>query len=98
MFNALGEAAVTMDLCRLPELWCCFPCRRRTRPVLYPAACSPQPWASGSILLRLPAVLGLSLAATKRRTALKHARLPGFLEQLRLRIRQVAGLSVDLLP
>lgn len=44
---------------RLPELFCGFDRTEFTIPVPYPAACSPQAWASAAPLLLLRALLGL---------------------------------------
>ena len=49
LLKGLLAAAMLMDECRLPELFCGFPRRRDRAPVLYPVACSPQAWASGAL-------------------------------------------------
>ena len=50
IFQGLFDAATYMDLRRLPELFCGFPRFRGRGPTLYPVACSPQAWASRSVL------------------------------------------------
>lgn len=46
---------------RLPELLCGFGRDEFSRPVPYPAACSPQAWAAAAPLLMLRAMLGLGV-------------------------------------
>ena len=53
VFEAALAAASYMDLRRLPELYCGFRRRRGAGPTLYPVACSPQAWASGSLFLTI---------------------------------------------
>jgi glycogen debranching enzyme len=55
VFEATFAAASYMDLRRLPELYCGFRKRRGAGPTLYPVACSPQAWASGSLFLMIQA-------------------------------------------
>ena len=53
VFEATFAAATYMDLRRLPELYCGFRRRRGAGPTLYPVACSPQAWASGSLFMMI---------------------------------------------
>lgn len=46
---------------RLPELFTGYSRSEAPFPVLYPAACRPQAWASGAIFLLITAMLGLDL-------------------------------------
>ena len=50
-----------MEMMRFPELFCGFPRRRGTAPVLYPVACAPQAWASVVPFALLQACLGLEM-------------------------------------
>lgn len=97
IFTALFEAAATMDLRRLPELYCGFARRRGTAPTLYPVACSPQAWASAALPAVLGAVLGLDIRGDERRILLRHPRLPEFLDEVRLTHLRVRDAEVDLL-
>src|SRR5262249_57838900 len=54
-------ASLSFELRRMPELFCGFPKRPGSGPTLYPVACSPQAWASGSVLMMLRAGLGLDV-------------------------------------
>jgi len=57
---ALVEATAIMPSHTLPELFAGYPRRAYSFPVPYPAANSPQAWASGSIIFLMEALLGLS--------------------------------------
>jgi glycogen debranching enzyme len=52
-----------MPMLRLPELFCGFPRRDDEGPTLYPVACSPQAWASGSVFGLLEAMTGMSIGS-----------------------------------
>lgn len=98
VFTGVFDASLFMDLHRLPELFCGFQRRPGMAPTLYPVACSPQTWASGSLLLMLQASLGIHFEAENKRIIFKESMLPGFLEEVRLKNLAVTpGKSVDLL-
>ncbi len=81
VFTAIFEAASYMDLRRLPELFCGFQRRRGRGPTLYPVACSPQAWASGTPFLILQASLGLEFDPDCNEICLRNPCLPPFLEE-----------------
>jgi glycogen debranching enzyme len=98
LLTGMFEAALNMDLNRLPELFCGF--HRRTDgtgPTLYPVACSPQAWASGSVYMLLAACLGLQISATERKVKLENPMLPAFLDEVRIENLSVKNAQVDLL-
>ncbi|HEX5474720.1 MAG TPA: amylo-alpha-1,6-glucosidase [Vicinamibacterales bacterium] len=99
VLSAMFDASLFVDLHRLPELFCGF--RRRERgegPTLYPVACSPQAWASGSVFLLLQASLGLGIDAVHQRVTVSHAQLPSFTKRLTVRrLRIGAHATVDLM-
>jgi glycogen debranching enzyme len=95
IFNAMFDAASYADLRRLPELFCGFPRRERSAPTQYPVACSPQAWASATLLALLQASLGLKLSASAREISFYRPTLPSFLDDLHLRGLRLAGGSVD---
>jgi glycogen debranching enzyme len=97
VFSALVDAAGTMDLRRMPELYCGFRRRPGTGPTLYPVACAPQAWAAGAIFAALGAVLGITVQASPPAVTLRHPRLPPMLEQVHIRGLRVGQGSVDLL-
>jgi glycogen debranching enzyme len=95
VFTALFDAATYMDLRRLPELFCGFSRRKRNAPTQYPVACSPQAWASATVLSLLQANLGLELSDRSGEIAFYRPVLPGFLNELHLRNLRLSRGSVD---
>ena len=96
LFGSLFEAASYMDLRRLPELFCGFRRERHRGPVLYPVACAPQAWASGTPFTLLEAALGLEFDAARGEIRLRDPRLPEFLNEVVLRDLKLGASSVDL--
>lgn len=90
------DASLFVELHRLPELFCGFPRRPGEGPTLYPVACAPQSWASGSVFLLLQALLGLSIQAGKRRVCFVRPLLPEFLQELHITNLRVGEAVVDL--
>ena len=76
IFNGIIQAAAYMDQRRLPELFCGFQRRRSRGPTLYPVACAPQSWASGSVFQFLQAVLGLEYDLPSRTVKLRNPCVP----------------------
>jgi glycogen debranching enzyme len=97
VFGALFDAASYMDLRRLPELFCGFVRRQHNAPTQYPVACSPQAWASATMLSLLQATLGLELFNGSREVAFYRPMLPAFLDHVHLRNLRLSGGSVDVL-
>jgi len=58
VITSLIEASKHFDY-RLPELFSGYPREENKAPVIYHSTCSPQAWASGSIVLFLQTMLGL---------------------------------------
>jgi glycogen debranching enzyme len=96
IFKGLFDAASYMDLRRLPELFCGFQRRRGQGPTLYPVACSPQAWASGTPFLLLQACLGLTFNPSEHEICLRQPYLPPFLDVVTLRNLTLHDASVDL--
>jgi glycogen debranching enzyme len=96
LFAGLFDAASYMDLRRLPELFCGFRRERKRGPVLYPVACAPQAWASGTAFTLLEAALGLEFDAARGEIRLRDPRLPAFLNEIVLRDLKLGASSVDL--
>jgi glycogen debranching enzyme len=61
IFSGLFDTARAMPMLRLPELFCGLPRRDDEGPTLYPVACSPQAWASGSVFGLLEAMTGMTI-------------------------------------
>ena len=96
VFKALFDAAVYMDLRRLPELFCGFRREKGRGPTLYPVACAPQAWASATPFTLLEAALGLEFDARRGEIRLRNPRLPSFLDEVLLRELRLGSSSVDL--
>lgn len=60
--TALFDVSRSVDLHRLPELFCGFARESTDAPTLYPVACSPQSWAVASVFLLAQAGLGVSVS------------------------------------
>ncbi len=97
VFSGLFDAATYMDLRRLPELFCGFSRRQRNAPTQYPVACSPQAWASATILSLLQASLGLELSEASGEIAFYQPVLPNFIDELHLRGLKLSQGSADVL-
>jgi glycogen debranching enzyme len=95
IFSAMFDAASYMDLRRLPELFCGFLRRERNAPTQYPVACSPQAWASATVIALLQACLGLELTEARNEIAFFRPALPGFLDSLHLRNLRLTRGSAD---
>jgi glycogen debranching enzyme len=95
--SAVLDAAIHMDLRRLPELYCGMRRRRDKGPILYPVACSPQAWAAAAPFAMLQACLGLEIDASQRLARLRYPRLPEHLNTLEIRGLPIGDASVDLL-
>ena len=96
VFRGLFDAAIYMDLRRLPELFCGFKRRRGRGPTLYPVACSPQAWAAATPFALIQASLGLEFDSVKCDIRLRNPRLPAFLDKVLIRNLRLACSSVDL--
>jgi glycogen debranching enzyme len=97
VLDAMFDVSQTVDLHRLPELFCGFERRGGEGPTLYPVACSPQSWSAGSVFMLLQACLGLSIDATKRTIHFRNPMLPRALEHLTLSGLRVGDTSTDML-
>jgi glycogen debranching enzyme len=95
VFQGLFEAATYMDLRRLPELFCGFQRQRGRGPTLYPVACAPQAWASGTPFTLIQAALGLEFEPEHDEIRLHNPRLPPFIDEAVLRNLKLGRSSVD---
>jgi len=94
--TAIFDAAIHMDLRRLPELFCGMRRRRDKGPILYPVACSPQAWAAAAPFAMLQACLGLEIDASQHVARLRYPRLPEGLDSLEVRALPIGAARVDL--
>src|SRR5438477_413290 len=81
---------------RLPELFCGMERGDQEQPVSYPVSCSPQTWASGTMLLLLRACLGLYPDEPRRTVRLVNPQLPEWASELTLRGMRIANSRVSL--
>lgn len=96
IFTGLLQASISVDLHRLPELFCGFPRRPGQGPTQYPVACSPQAWASGTVFHLLQACLGLTFSSNKPQLRFFRPRLPDYLEWLEIKNLRSGNSIVDL--
>ena len=85
-----------MEMMRFPELFCGFPRRRGTAPVLYPVACAPQSWASVVPFALLQACLGLEMDFARKEIRFDNPQLPRFLEEIAINGLALGEASVNL--
>jgi glycogen debranching enzyme len=97
VLEGLFTAANFLDLQRMPELFCGFVRRSGEGPTLYPVACLPQAWASGSVFMVLQACLGMSIDAPAREIRFENPALPAWLPEVRIRNLRMGDASADLL-
>lgn len=91
------DAALAVDLNRLPELFCGFPRQAGQGPTLYPVACIPQAWAAGSAFLLLESVLGLQISALQPEIRFHRPVLPDFLDRVEIGNLVIGDASVDII-
>jgi glycogen debranching enzyme len=96
-FEGLFTASLSLDLHRLPELFCGFSRRPGEGPTLYPVACAPQAWAAGSIFMLLEACLGITVDGQARQVSFSHPVLPESIRELRITNLRVGEGTLDLL-
>ena len=96
VLTGLFDAALHVDLNRLPELYCGFTRQSGQGPTLYPVACIPQAWAAGAVFQVLQASLGLTITADPPQVVFMRPHLPPFLQMVELRGLRVGAGSIDL--
>jgi glycogen debranching enzyme len=84
LFESFFDAALYIDLRRLPELFCGFARRRGQGPTFYPVACTPQAWAATALHAQLAACLGLQFDPAGQSVVFDRPRLPPFLDEVTL--------------
>jgi glycogen debranching enzyme len=97
VLEGLFQSAGFLDLHRLPELFCGFARRPGEGPTLYPVACLPQAWASGSVFMVLQACLGLSIDGSAGEVRFDNPALPEWLPEVRISRLRVGAGTADLL-
>ncbi len=97
LFESMLAASETVDLHRLPELFCGFARRPGEGPTLYPVACAPQAWAAGAVFLLLGSALGITVDGVRGEVSLVHPVLPPTIGDLSITGLSVGSGRVDLL-
>ena len=97
LFEAMLGASETVDLHRLPELFCGFSRRPGEGPTLYPVACAPQSWAAAAVFMLLGSALGITIDGARGEVSLCHPVLPPAIGDLRITGLEVGSGRVDLL-
>jgi glycogen debranching enzyme len=95
LFGAMFDACQTIELRRLPELFCGFPRRRAQAPTNYPVACSPQAWAATALPAMLQACLGLSFDPERNLVTFNKPVLPESLAEVTLFNLAVGGSRIS---
>jgi glycogen debranching enzyme len=90
----LLDVSSSVDLHRLPELFCGVDRRHGQGPTLYPVACSPQSWAAGAVFLLLQGCLGISIE--ENRLVFDRPYLPEGVRQLSIRDLRVNHARISL--
>ncbi len=99
IINGLFDASVFMPMHRMPELFCGFARQPDEGPTMYPVACLPQAWATGTVFALLEACLGLSVVFDRHGQAqvrLDDPVLPTCIDELEIRNLQVGADSIHL--
>jgi glycogen debranching enzyme len=96
VFTGMFDAAIFLELHRMPELFCGFARVPGKGPTLYPIACSPQAWSAASVYMLLSACLGVSISAMPPQIRFTRAVLPESVPQILIENLKVADSSVDL--
>ena len=96
ILTGLFDASISVELHRLPELFCGFGRLPGEGPTLYPVACSPQSWAVVSVFLPLQAALGLVIDGRRKTLSFFYPMFPTFLQEIHLSNTAVGNATVDL--
>lgn len=94
IISALVDASKSFDY-RLPELFCGYPREADKAPVIYHSTCSPQAWASGSIVLFMQTMLGLYPDAPNNVLYVKPT-LPDWLKLVTVKNMVVGGEHISI--
>lgn len=94
VITSLIDASKYFDY-RLPELFCGYPREDSQAPVIYHSTCSPQAWASGSIILFMQTMLGLYPDAPNNVLYVK-PELPEWLNIVTVKNMVVGGEKISL--
>lgn len=94
IIGALVDACRNFDY-RLPELFCGYPREEGKPPVIYHSTCSPQAWASGSIMLFIQTMLGL-LPDAPNQILYVNPTLPEWLKYVTVKNMKIGDETINL--
>jgi len=95
LLTGLYDSALSVDMNRLPELFCGFARRHGEGPTAYPVACLPQAWAAATAYAALGAMLGVSFRPEEGVIRFVRPILPSWIEELRIENLRLGAASVD---
>jgi glycogen debranching enzyme len=93
--TALFDASRSMELNRLPELYCGFRRRRGEGPTLYPVACNPQAWSSAAVFFLIQACAGVRFDTSKNQVYFDNPYLPKSITTLEIKNLKTPSALVD---
>src|SRR5262249_41921248 len=96
LMPGLFDAVQSIELKRLPELFCGFARRPGAAPTGYPVACSPQAWSAAAPFAVLGGALGISFAPRLHQIRFRRPTLPLWLDELKISNLRLGAASVDL--
>ena len=94
LITSLIDASKHFDY-RLPELFCGYPREEGKAPVIYHSTCSPQAWASGTVILFVQTMLGLYPDAPNGTLFVKPT-LPEWLKYVTVKNLRIGSQSINL--
>ena len=95
LLTGIYDSALSVDMYRLPELFCGFSRRTGEGPTAYPVACLPQAWAAASVYAVLGAMLGISFRPEENSIRFLRPFLPSWLDELRIENLRLGTATVD---
>jgi glycogen debranching enzyme len=96
LLTGMFDAALFLEMRRLPELFCGFARRPGSGPTAYPVACIPQAWSSAAVFAMLGATLGISFDAPTRQIRFARPALPPWLNEITLTNLCLGNAAADL--
>lgn len=95
IMNALFDAALFIELQRLPELYCGFERKSNEGPTAYPVACSPQAWSVSAIFILLQACLSIEINAITKTIVFNKPELPDYLKKIHVAKLQIGDYKLN---
>jgi glycogen debranching enzyme len=96
LLSGMFDAALHLDLQRMPELFCGFRRRPHQGPTQYPVACLPQAWSAGCVFMLLSACLGLEIDAPGNELRIRSPILPDDLQLVRIERLRIGQAMISL--